>query len=311
MFNISFTEEAFADEGPVAVLSKLKGFTFDVTTRQDELPLTSVEIFGVDAVERTVDFGGGKVVALGRPHQAGVPLMGLDIYLEEQDEAAARNARNETAGDGDYQLSPKPDSDKYPDHFFKKTYLRSSYNDGGFNCVAERLIGQDLYDVFQPPDKQYEWVPTREELGAARERALNLLENLKQAVSDPLLFDALTVSHNSFSGKPAMISEQDAIRLVRGEMERFLENKEKAIAEGKNPDWVFGSYSSIKGDFWLDSPVQVLAAIPTQSILDTPGFTLVYRPKHQYEWYVQAAEIVVEFIDTALSMRTPLISWSS
>jgi hypothetical protein len=64
--------------------------------------------------------------------------MGLDIYLE-------------FGKDGE---NIQQNSKKYPTHYFKVGYFRSSYNEWGLNRVLTKTIGKDLYYIFEPPDKK-------------------------------------------------------------------------------------------------------------------------------------------------------------
>ena len=200
--------------------------------------------------------------------------MGLDIYLHERGQEF----------DWDNPLN----SDKYPEHLFKKNYLRSSYNNAGFDNVTRNLIGQDFYSVFDTKDEAVE--TTKRALGKCLERAQKLLIDLKNAPQ----IEALSVAPmNMFSSKPNDTDEAEAIRI-------YL----KAIGE-KQP---FGSFSNEEGYFFLEKPMTVHAIISGKTCLGQPANILIC--KTELDWYIEGAEILIEFIEYALTMKNPEIDWS-
>ena len=54
---------------------------------------------------------------------------------------------------------PETPSALHPDHMYKQTYFRSSYNSGGINSVAAARGLPGLYDIFQPPKDKYIFKP--------------------------------------------------------------------------------------------------------------------------------------------------------
>lgn len=128
--------------------------------------------------------------------------MGLDIYLY----------------DGEERIEEK--SERHPDHYGGKGYLRSSYNSAGFNSVIAKLFKKDLYSVIRPLEPEDtsddSWmVPyTKAHLTEALVRARELTEELKarlkygiQSVSTMSLFGTMKT-------KPTQVfSEETCIRL--------------------------------------------------------------------------------------------------
>ena len=201
--------------------------------------------------------------------------MGLDIFLY----------------DGDTKIGDIP-SLKYPKHFCNRSYLRSSYSSGGFNHVVSNLIGKDLYDIFCPGGDEYEIHYSKEELLLCKERAEEVVKLLK-AVKHPLrVIDVC--DYNDF---PA-VDERKAIKLVEEEIAK----REVSIAYF---DW----YGNRDGEFFMENPPEIMAAIPGRNILNRPCVHLVY--KADISFYIQMAEITVEFIEIALTLEDPVLHWSA
>jgi hypothetical protein len=203
--------------------------------------------------------------------------MGLDIYLSD----------GPMSDDGPLPAEVK--SDKYPNHLCGKTYLRSSYNDSGFNRVVGNLIGKDLFWVFGQQGED-DMQPTQEDLADMEKRAMQLIAELRGA--EPLRVSC--VAHNFFEGI-SQRGEEEALALVKLEVSK--PKKERNYRE----------WSSKDGLFVLDG-LKIVAAIPGVSALKSPGVHLVYGA--DLEWYYQAAEIVLEFIGYAKTMKHPVIGWS-
>jgi hypothetical protein len=202
--------------------------------------------------------------------------MGLDVYLYDGEQRP-----------GDI------DSATYPEHYFKKNYLRSSYNEGGINRVATNLIGKDLYWVFEPGDR-YEFTP---DWTACKTRAEQFLTELKVAV-DANPYRVTTVDHNHFSGVAKVSAEQA--------LQTFIAERQKHPTDND----FFSSYSNGSGHFFMKEPLPVVAAIPGTGLLGSPCVHLVYKDD-SLNWYVEAAAIVIEFIDHAMTLNQPVLHWSS
>ncbi|MGD9643992.1 MAG: hypothetical protein AB7V08_14840 [Elusimicrobiales bacterium] len=217
--------------------------------------------------------------------------MGLDVYLY----------------DGKTELGDVP-SDKYPDHLFQKTYLRSSYNEAGFNSVVWALTGKEgLYYIFQPPQDEYEIPYSKEDLAACRGRALEVLEELKRA--RPLY--VMTVGFNPFIPVERYkdMTARKAVEVANKELDRVV------ICESKGPEsnrpkviW----YLTRDGHFFVSDPPKLVAAVPGVDALGMPAVHLVYEASDADKaWYIQATEIVVEFIDYAMTLDAPVLHWSA
>lgn len=57
--------------------------------------------------------------------------------------------------DNDFLSSVNMPSKKYPNHYFRIGYFRSSYNSSGINYVLRDRLGIDLYDIFDAKDSGY------------------------------------------------------------------------------------------------------------------------------------------------------------
>ncbi len=218
--------------------------------------------------------------------------MGLDIYLYDK-------------RDKDERQKDVP-SKQHPDHLCNRRYLRSSYNEGGFNTVMRNLGLPDLYAIFQPPQNgdigepgpeietvstgdedwpfSYYWTPSPATLFAARERAVRAVELLRN-------MRFLRATRLMALGMSPAKDGQEAI-------ERY----KKEIADAKHD---FGSWSSRNGTFFR-KPFEILGAV--EGHMET---FLIYEDPENHAHYVATCEIIVEFIDEALALGTNARhSWS-
>jgi len=137
--------------------------------------------------------------------------------------------------------------------------------------------------------------PTKKALRASREKAIGVVE----ALADAEAIGAEFYAENQFRAEPSAVdSDEAAIAVYR----KQKHDKERPT----EPD--FTSFGNIDGEFYLGEPLEVIAVIPGKGFGRT-GVYLVYKMT-DLAWYQAAAEIVVEFIDNALSMKRPVISWS-
>lgn len=246
--------------------------------------------------------------------------MGLDIYLHDGDLNlhfcdTPDTPRSEHGWRERGKWFDKPEranakSQKYPEHYCERTYLRSSYNDGGFNSVVGNLIGKDFYSIFgssiseglaDPPresDDDDGGVATetltreqvRVELAAALVRAREVTAELR-GVKRPLR--AMSETPTLLANRAPSVDKARAIEIV---------NENLARNSGD------GAYSNRDGVFFLTEPLKVLAVIRGESF-GQPALHCVYEI--DLTWYIQAAEICEEFIEYALTLENPRISWSS
>lgn len=263
--------------------------------------------------------------------------MGLDIYLYSAADGAANKLYDEACdafyGRDDFdQLSeadreairkelpeyvPHADvpSERYPDHLFNRRYLRSSYNGGGFNRAVPDFVGEDhgLYWIFEPMGREWDGdegqltevdVP---KLSDCRKRAEQVAEELRAC--DPLrvMAQGLMVGNRDHMWKEPPTEDQV--------LAWYREEKSKHAGRS-DPFGHDGGYANAKGlVIGFEKGVEVLGVTVGRDILGQPAAMLVYRPSRDaIDSYVQSAEIVVEFIDEALSLikadGMAFISWS-
>lgn len=230
--------------------------------------------------------------------------MGLDVYVTYPDV------------DGDLK------SEKYPEHMCNRSYLRSSYNEGGFNSVVGKLIGKELYYIFgmafdgasqMPGYVEYDeetgeggwWVPTPEQLQGCRERALEVVAELGAILRPLRCFDQPIYPFND-NIKP--LSATEAIQYVYDQITKQQESYDKLTDEQKASGMWGGAFSNGQGHFFLDEPIKIVATVQGQNVLGAPCVHVVYEDDITY--YIQTAEIVVEMIDTMLANPGARMSWS-
>lgn len=201
--------------------------------------------------------------------------MGLDIYLYN----------------GEEQCEEVP-SEKYSDHTCNKAYLRSSYNDSGFNSVVNNLIGKDLYYIFNPIESDDSWIApySKDHLSMALSRAEEVYNELKEAPQ----IRVITESPTSLFSEHKNVTALDAVSIFKKESSR---------------DNTGHSYSNGNGLFMMGSPIEVLAIVPGVGAFNLPSLHIIYKCDLTY--YIKMAEIVKEFIENALSLDDPRIAWSS
>lgn len=224
-------------------------------------------------------------------HDALCKELGIPTHHKDQTEEAHKLLSDERGKRQD-AIDKSFASKLHPKHGSNRRYLRSSYNSGGFNHVVQNLTGKDLYYIFQPPES-YEWEPTAEELHLARKRAEEVRDELANATD---LRVATESAVNLFTGQSA-VTEERVLDIVREELGR---------------EHSFGSYSNAQGAFFLKDPLPVIAMIPGVDTFGKPAIHAVWRPSDEdTAYYREMADIVIEFIDEALSMERPQVSWSS
>lgn len=188
-------------------------------------------------------------------------------------------------------------SAKYPEHYCEVGYLRSSYNDAGFNTVVRQRIGRDgFYYIFDPGEEYH----VRPDWAAAKARALEVARKLKEAAP----FRAMTVSVDRLFGEAPDTGCDAALKVFLAERDQ----KEKQQSD-------YSAYSSAKGHFWLKEGITIHAAIPGVDAFNQRAVHLVYRDTDEnIDWYVQAAEIAAEMCDYVLAQPDAdkyVLHWSS
>lgn len=255
--------------------------------------------------------------------------MGLDIYLNTRDEAAQNEAYNRAseelyedqpdskskrdlmsdeeyaAWQEQYSFAPQVDvaSERYPEHYWNRRYLRSSYNGSGFNHAVPQMLGDprdegrkypneygSLYWIFEPMGR--DWPEGGDEAPITAEEIPNLqicasrAREVASKLRDSDKLRVITVSPNMFMAPPEH-TDDDALRLYR-----------EHIAERPDRDGSDGWYSTRGLEVFGDG-LTILAAIPGKATFDIPGVHLIYRATAAIDSYIQAAEIAAEFCDEA------------
>lgn len=216
------------------------------------------------------------------------------IIRREDEDYAIKLGLNKN-GEDPRKTEIEIDSAKYPDHYFKIGYFRSSYNDGGINSILRNLGVADLYEIFNPndqyvfaPDWELALIKTKEVLSVLREKP-----NLR-------CFD---ISWNDFKNP----LECD-IRDEKKALEVYLSEKAR---EGMD------CYLSGNGHFYHKEPIKVYGLVQgvKKMILSDVVLPAVFViTEGQNEWYIQALEIVEETLNYVLSQPDKdkyFLHWSS
>jgi hypothetical protein len=190
------------------------------------------------------------------------------------------------------------DSAKYPEHYWKVGYFRSSYNESGINRVLENALGTDLYDIVQPPDKEYEFKP---DWLAVKKRATSVLKEFKAYIKHIDGYRVTKVEPNMFMGFDKLPkSEHEAME----EFTKVRDAHKTRHAKGSDFDW----FSNGVGEYFLGDHMKLAAAIPGvddhhYSGKLVPVTYLIYRLKDKdgYKHYVQSLEILIETCNFALA----------
>lgn len=174
-------------------------------------------------------------------------------------------------------------SEKYPDHYFKVGYFRSSYNEGGIQRILRNLGLPDLNDVFNRKNESYEFQPNWE---SALFNVKSLIEKFKEKGN----YRVHHVASNMFNSEPSKIrTEKDALDVFLNEVEKHKDDKEKY------------NYSNSTGEFSFSEPMKVLAMIPGSYKIFHDRECIYVITEGENEWYINALEIVQETIEYVLS----------
>lgn len=178
--------------------------------------------------------------------------MGLDIYLEWDN------------------MTEAEDKARYTDFANAGTvgYLRSSYNDAGFNHWAQTYIGgKDFYWIFQPHDEGAGFRPDWDACLARAEEALAEAERVGGTPGVVECLPAYTVYPNAESALKAF---QEA-------------NAKYANAKYQPFRW----YSNHQGEFFPQDPPKVLAVMAIKSLLGGSQTVLITEPTvDQHDYYI-------------------------
>jgi len=194
--------------------------------------------------------------------------------------------------------------EKYPEHYFKIGYFRSSYNSSGINSVLPDIGVPEgsLYEIFaRNRDDDYHFQPNWQE---SLDRCELARVKLRERLQSPI-YRSTDVDHSEFrwkDGFSAPSSSKDAADI-------FMRMKAEQAPDSPT------SFGCGAGDFWMGEPLKVVAAIPGKRRYGSGGCTyLVYESDPKYiEWYGQALEIVSDTCRYVLTQPDPekyYLGWS-
>lgn len=227
-----------------------------------------------------------------------------DIPEHVKDQASAETARiaselglGKWGGDEKNTRKIEIPSEKYPDHYFKIGYLRSSYNEGGINNVLRHAIGKDLYDCFnRNREDDYCFKPDWLQAKQSTQAVLNEYRAWKARNGG--LWRCFDISHNQLGPyDKAPNDEQEALACF---LERHAEDVRKRGSED-------GAYSNIEGHFFYGKPLEIWALMPgwNRTFFGNQKWPCTYVVYKQDEpdgdWYEQALEIIVEMCEWVLA----------
>lgn len=186
----------------------------------------------------------------------------------------------------------------YPDHLCKIGYLRSSYNEGGFDRVCRQMINKDLYWIFGKDNDDYMFQPNwQETLTRAQQVKEELLEKIKESNGHRVM------CIDSFIGSNFISSENEAMDLFTKEL-----NKKR----------YFDNYECIAGYFHMKDPIKVKAFIwgKNKILGERNCLYVVYETDEEsgLDWYLQMADIIIENCKYVLSLPNKdnvYLAWSS
>ena len=199
---------------------------------------------------------------------------------------------------------------KYPDHYFKVGYLRSSYNEGGINRILKNMGLPDLYEIFnRGEDDPYEFQP---DWRKARDACAEVLQRLRSAQDRGLRVTFVGPNIFGYGDAKPPETEVDAMKVYIDQKRTHDENN-----KNKTPEQVKAwgsSYSNILGVFDHDG-LKVRAMMPgLRDLLGQQRGVYVVFESEDAEWYEQALEITLEMIDAVLAAPDPenyYLQWSA
>lgn len=222
-----------------------------------------------------------------------------ESYRKKDKEIAAQLGLNSwgSAEEGDKMKSIEFDCKRYPDHYFKVGYFRSSYNAGGIEKILRNLGLDTLHDIFnyERGSEEYYFQPNWER---SLEKVKKVIEEFKK--TSPIR--CYEESSNIFK-EPNIKSEADAIKAYMNQQEQFNKREDKS----------FDSYGNSEGTFYMGEPLKVKAMIPGKSNLLGERDCVYIITESDNEWYIQALEIVQETIEYVLSKKDKekyYLTWS-
>jgi hypothetical protein len=190
-------------------------------------------------------------------------------------------------------------SSKYPDHYFKVGYFRSSYNECGINSYMDRLGLPDLNYIFDTKD-EYEFTP---DWDACKQRASEVLEKLR-AIDTSV--DVTAVRMNIYT-KDHCTSNERAREIFMEELAR--QGGMESYENGKGVFWMRGM--NVKAII-MGAEEEIISKVRGHPVMQPVAY-VVYE-KGDNAWYQQALEIVIETCDYVLAQpdkQNYYVHWSA
>lgn len=184
-----------------------------------------------------------------------------------------------------------------PTHMFKLGYFRSSYNEGGIECVMRNLGLPTLHDIFGVTGDEYE---IRPDWNAA-------LTRVSQAIDGYADFLASDAGRYRVTNIRPMFDR--GVKTEKEALDKFLEQMRKS---GDRNEWC--DFSNSDGVFWLKG-IKVHAVITKThertrpgdligALINGPSVFVVYEQERKdgiEDWYLTALRIVRESIEFVLA----------
>lgn len=202
-----------------------------------------------------------------------------DFIYAKSEEIYAKYNLDKYGTDVTLKTKIEIDSSKYPDHYFKIGYMRSSYNGGGINRLFSNIGLPILEEIFEAPHNSSEWFkPNWEKIKVKVEEIIPKLK--EQSVACERI-DVLEYSASSC---------EEALKVYKQELE-------------DNPKCNY-NYRGKHGTFFMHEPLKVNALIGGKEKYigkEQPCIYMVYNM--DYSWYVQALEIIIEMCDYVMQQE--------
>jgi len=218
--------------------------------------------------------------------------MGLDVYLYKADKFPTEDDMNEEKNGVFSEEGVEIPSAKYPKHYFKIGYFRSSYNENGINTVLGTLINMDLYDIFEKEKDDYVVVPN---WVSVLHKTNEAIKKYTEHLNSPVGKYAITTIYGFNRGGAK--SKDDAFDIFKKQFE----------AHAKNAPTSFDSYSCNDGTFYLGEPLKVVGVIKGRGtgIHSDEDYIIFEKDEKIIEddFYLQALEIVKETIEYVLAQK--------
>lgn len=230
-----------------------------------------------------------------------------ELSREEKDdikkkcaEAAKKLGLNE-GGEDLSDIKVELPSKKYPDHYFKIGYFRSSYNDSGINRILDTAIGKNLYTLFErEQEDDYQFKPDWEKV---KKNCLDAIDKFKAHLGEIGNVSVFKIMHESFADD-TINSEKQALDIFKEQLKTHKDHSGD------------GAFGNKYGLFTLKEPYKVKAIIPgVCNFLDKNRPCVYVAIENEgLDWYLNALEIIVETIDYILAQEDRqdyYLCWSS